>query len=348
MIPRRGRPVRMTDIAREVGVSSMTVSRAFRGDAGINAQTRAVILKAAEDMGYVFDATASSLRQQRSGFVAVTVPSINNANFAETVRQLTRGLSRSGLQILLANTEYDPEEEERLVAELLRRKPQAIVVTVGDYTLRTRQMLRAAGIPVVEIWDLPEDPIHHVIGFSNTDCVQKMIDHLVAQGYSRITYLGGDSSADPRGAMRRRGFIDAMKRHGLNPDALIGTGPAPVGMAQGTAALEPLLSQYPQTEVAVCVSDLVAFGLLSECQRQKIDVPGRLAITGFGNYDLGQVCVPRLTTTDVYAGRIGAAAADLIARSGGQSDHHTAERIDVGAALILRGSTSVFSSPADR
>lgn len=333
------KPIRMTDLARAVGVSAMTVSRAFRGDAGINARTRAKILKAADEMGYVFDATASGLRQKRSGFVAVTVPSINNANFAETVRQLSRGLSRSGLQILLGNTEYDPAEEERLVGELLRRKPEAIVVTVGHYTRQTRQMLEAATIPVVEIWDLPDEPIRHVVGFGNAECVGAMVDHLAAQGYRRIAFVGGDSVADPRGGMRRAGFVQAMARHDLNAGALVGTGDAPVGMAQGAAALERLLAHHPDVEAAICVSDLVAFGLLSECQRRGLGVPDRLAIAGFGNYDIGQVCVPRLTSTDVHAGRIGSLAAELIAKVVVTSDDGPPARIDVGGRLILREST---------
>lgn len=317
----------------------MTVSRAFRGDAGINAQTRAAILQAAEEAGYVFDAAASGLRQQRSGFVAVTVPSINNANFAETVRQLSLGLARNGLQILLGNTEYDPAEEERLVGELLRRKPEAIVVTVGRYKPRTRQMLRAATIPVIEIWDLPDDPVRHVIGFDNAHCVQATVDHLVARGHRRIAFVGGDSDADPRGGRRRAGFVQALTRHGLDAGALIDTGDAPVGMMQGASALAALRDRHPDIGAVVCVSDLVAFGLMSECRRSGIDVPGQLVVAGFGNYEIGQVCVPRLTSIDVQAGRIGLLAAQLIATIDGRADDGPPVVIDVGGALILRDST---------
>ncbi len=79
------KPPTMADIARVTGVSPMTVSRAFKTDSLISKETRDAILKAAEDLGYVFDATASNLRSQKTDFVAVTIPSINNANFADTV-----------------------------------------------------------------------------------------------------------------------------------------------------------------------------------------------------------------------------------------------------------------------
>lgn len=79
----------MKDVAAAAGVSVMTVSRAFRSDASISDDTRERIRTVADDLGYVFDAVASNLRSQRSGFVAVTIPSINNANFADTVAALT-------------------------------------------------------------------------------------------------------------------------------------------------------------------------------------------------------------------------------------------------------------------
>ena len=151
--------VKMADVAAAAGVSPMTVSRAFRSDASVGGATRARILRIADDMGYVFDSTASNLRSQRTGFVATTIPSLNNANFADTVRGLTETLADHDLQDLLGYTDYNTATEERLVGQLLRRRPDAIVVTGGTHTARTRMLLGAAGVPVVEMWDLPDDPI---------------------------------------------------------------------------------------------------------------------------------------------------------------------------------------------
>ena len=89
---------KMRDIAAAAGVSVMTVSRALRHDGAVSAACRAAVLKGAEDLGYVFDSTASTLRSQKTGFVVVTIPSINNGDFADTVR----GLAGAGLQVLQA------------------------------------------------------------------------------------------------------------------------------------------------------------------------------------------------------------------------------------------------------
>lgn len=290
----------------------MTVSRAFKADSLVSPETREAILKAAEDLGYVFDSTASNLRSQKSDFVAVTIPSINNANFADTVGGLSDTLAKRGMQILLGYTNYDIDEEERLIEQLLRRKPQAIVVTGGSHTARARRLLQTVAIPVVETWDIPADPIGHYVGFSNTAVMREMVDHFVAAGCRRIAFIGGDVQRDSRGSERRLGFVTAMLAHGLDASRLIAAGSPPISMREGANAMAKLIETYPDTEAVVCVSDLAAYGALTECRRLGVPVPERFSIGGFGNYEIGEVCVPTLTTINAFAREIGVKAAQLI------------------------------------
>lgn len=328
----------MADVARLAGVSPMTVSRAFKTDSSVSDATRDSILRAADGLGYVFDSTASNLRSQRTDFIAVTIPSINNANFAETVRGLSEGLKARGLQILLGYTDYDMAEEERLIEQFLRRRPEAIVVTGGRHTPRARRMLENAGIPVIETWDLPDEPIGHVVGFSNADAVRGMVDHFVAQGLTRIAFIGGDTSRDTRGADRRAGFIAAMQAHGLDATRLIAAGVPPISMREGAEAMGRLLDTLCDTEAVICVSDLSAFGALTECQRRGVEVPGKFRIAGFGDYEIAGISVPALTTINPFPREIGARAADLIldVLDGRQE---AAARIVISPVLLIRQST---------
>ena len=337
MTPPRKAPT-MTDVARLAGVSPMTVSRAFKSASSISGATRETIMKAAEELGYVFDSTASNLRSQRTDFVAVTIPSINNANFADTVRALSDGLKPRGLQILLGTTDYDMNEEERLIEQLLRRRPEAIVVTGGNHTPRARRLLENAAVPVIETWDLPEMPIGHVVGFSNAQAVRGMVDHFVARGLTRIAFIGGDTSRDTRGADRRAGFVAAMQAHGLDASRLVAAGPPPISMREGAEAMARLLQTLPDTEAVICVSDLSAFGALTECQRRGVPVPGRISIAGFGDYEIAGISVPPLTTIDPHPRDIGSRAVALI---GDILDGRQASpaRIVISPDLILRGSS---------
>lgn len=329
----------MIDVARKVGVSPMTVSRALRKDGSVSEKTREAVRAAADELGYIFDSTAATLRSQRTGFVAVTIPSINNANFADTLRGLSDGLGSRGLQILLGYTEYDVGREEELLDQLLRRRPEAVVVTGGKHTPRARRLLKAAAIPVVETWDLPEAPIGHVVGFSNAEAAAVLVDHLAAHGKSRIAFIGGDADQDTRGTDRRNGFIGAMKRNGLDPSRLVAAGRPPISMREGAHAMARLLADRPDTEAVICVSDLSAFGALTECQRQGIDVPGRMGVAGFGDYEIAGICLPTLTTVNPFSYRIGTEAAALIGRSLDEGRIQTQRVVRITPELLVRDST---------
>ena len=328
----------MADVARVAGVSPMTVSRAFKRDSSVSEATREAILKAADEIGYVFDSTASNLRSQKTDFVAVTIPSINNANFAETLRGLTDGLKDRGLQILLGYTDYDIHEEERLIEQLLQRRPEAIVVTGGKHTPRARRLLENAGIPVIETWDIPDAPIGHVVGFSNAVAVRGMVDHFVAQGLTRIAFIGGDADRDTRGTDRRAGFIAAMQANKLDPTRLIAAGAPPISMREGAAAMGRLLDGLPDTQAVIAVSDLSAFGALTECQRRGIAVPGQIWIAGFGDYEIAEVAVPALTTINPFPREIGSRTADLILQVLDGRQHDPAS-IAITPRLIIRQSS---------
>jgi LacI family gluconate utilization system Gnt-I transcriptional repressor len=306
------KPPTMADVARIAGVSPMTVSRAFKRDSSMSEATRENILAAAANLDYIFDSTAANFRSQKTDFVAVTIPSINNANFADTVRGLSEGLQDQGLQILLGYTSYDIIEEERLIEQLLRRRPGAIVVTGGQHTARTRRMLQGAGVPVVETWDLPKDPIGHVVGFSNADAMGLLVDHLVTRGCTKIAFIGGDADRDTRGTDRRTGFIARMRHHRLDASRLIAAGAPPISMREGAQAMGRLIETLPDTEAVICVSDLSAFGALTECQRRGIRVPHDISIAGFGDYEIGAVSVPSLTTVNPFPHDIGTRTAALL------------------------------------
>lgn len=332
----------MSDVARRAGVSTMTVSRALRDGASIAVETREKIMKAVEALGYVLDQSAGSLSSKRTGFVAVLIPSINNSNFADTARGLTDALAGSGLQLLLGYTDYSIEKEEELIESMLRRRPEGIVVTGGKHTERGRKLLEKAGIPVIETWDLPPKPVRHVVGFSNSEAAEALVRHLHDKGYRRIGFIGGTSNRDTRGADRRLGYERAMARLGLKDTRIISFGTPPISMKQGGEALARLVEQWPDVEAAICVSDLSAFGALTECQRRKWKVPDRIAIAGFGDFEISSCSHPSITTVGVNCYDIGKRTGELLQRAieGERANKPVSpETIITDYAVIARDST---------
>lgn len=331
--------VTMRDVADAVGMSPMTVSRALRDDRTVNEKTRTRIRQVAQQLGYVYDSTAQAFRTQKSGFVAVTLPSINNANFADTFRALTSGLEGRRVQLLLGSTQYRVAREEELVSQLLTRNPEALVLTGGYHSDATRSLISGRGVPVIEMWDIPAQPLGHVVGFSNADAMRHVVDHLARAGRRKLAFVGASDGTDMRGAARRLGACNAARQIGLPEVAMIDAGPAPISMRHGAAAVEAIGRKVTGFDALVCVSDPVAFGCLSACQRLGLSVPSDIAITGFGHFEVAKVSHPRMTTVDVRADKIGAGVADVLGQifDGEVTDPFVT--VDVGAALVLGETT---------
>lgn len=331
--------MRMQDIARQLGISAMTVSRALKADSSVAPATRAAVLKAIEDLGYVPNQIAGSLSSRRSGFAAVLVPSLNNPHFSESVLSLGTALQAHGMQLLIGNTGYDREKEAELVRAFLARKPEAMILTSDGHSAATMASLAHAGVPVVEIWDVPQQPIQHVVGFSNRDAMRGLIGELLALGYRRISYLGESGDDNTRGAFRRLGYADAMQQAGLAP-RILSIGRPPATMSDGEAALDSVLEAYPDTELIACVSDPLAFGIIAACQRRGWAVPEKLAVSGFGDFEIARVAVPAITTVAIDAGEIGRRAAETILAALASPNRQPALLHPVSARPALRASTA--------
>ena len=303
--------VTMRDVAKIAGVSPMTVSRALKSDSSVNEKTRKLVRDTASQLGYVYDSTAQAFRSQRSGFIALTLPSINNANFAATHKAMTSALEDTDLQLLLGITNYDVHQEERMIKQLLARRPDAVILTGGTHTDDTRKLLETVSVPIFEMWDVPSAPLGHVVGFSNHDAMEHIVAHLAEIGCRRLGFVGANADSDFRGHDRRLGTIAAAQKFGLDPVVVFDTGPAPATMTNGFEVVGQQIEGGKQLDALGCVSDPVAFGAMMALRAHGLDAPDDIAVTGFGNFEVARICQPSITTLDVGAAHIGATVANL-------------------------------------
>ncbi|MBX2854215.1 MAG: LacI family transcriptional regulator [Rhodobacteraceae bacterium] len=305
----------MADLARLTGVSVMTVSRALKPNGSTSAETRRRILEAAENLGYLVDRSAVSLATQRSGFVAVVTPRSPEALFQDIRNGLCDGLLAAGVEPLLSPPHDCPAQEETLVVAALSRRPEAIVLAGGPHTPRCSRLLEQANIPVVEIFNLPKQPIGHAIGFCEHNAGRRMARYLTKEGYRRIGFLGGDPSWDPCGGALRGGFLDELRHRGVS-DLLVQGWPRPtMEMASAAKATRILLRRDPDIDAIMCVSDKAAYAALQVCEQRGLQAPCDVAIASFGNTELAAHSTPGLTSLDIGACSIGARAADVVVRS---------------------------------
>ena len=336
------RKATLRDVSQLAGVSRMTVTRVFIRPDQVLPATRARVQQAVAQLGYVPDRAAGSLSTRRSGFVGVVLPTLANGNFAALAEGLTEALRPAGFELLIGYTTYSVAEEERQVRTILSRRPEALVLAAAPHSPAALRLLVEAGPPVIEIAELPDHPIGRAIGFSNHAVGMAAAEFLLALGHRRLATIGpsrcGDR-IDARGEARLQGFADALAAAGMATDLVRADSRIPVSFHQGATAMATLLYDAPDVDAVFAVSDLSAVGALMECRRRGIEVPRRLSLLGFGDFEIGQQMVPALSTIGVdfqdLGRRAGAMIVDLLRH--GIAGEET--RIDVGFSVIERGTT---------
>ncbi|WP_285425964.1 LacI family DNA-binding transcriptional regulator [Pseudomonas sp. efr-133-TYG-103a] len=334
--PRKVSSLTLIDVAKVAGVSPMTVSRALHRPDLVSEDTREKVREAVRKTGYVPNMLAGGLASNKSRLVAIFLPTIANSIFADTVQALMDRLTQAGYQTLLGLTGYDAEQEEKLLEAVLGRRPDGIVLTGTLHTESSRARLAQAGIPVVEAWDLSEDPIDMLVGFSHEKVGEETARHLLGKGYKRFSVV---TIGDPRGVRRCNSLIAELKRHGVDDVPMELLAP-PATLQTGREGLARLLERGIGTDVVVCSSDTVAQGVLAEAASRGLRVPEDVAVMGFGDLSSAAQVYPALSTVRVDGNRIGLQVAQaLLDRFQEHTSGDKPVRVDTGFSLIDRAST---------
>jgi LacI family gluconate utilization system Gnt-I transcriptional repressor len=317
----------LSAVAKLAGVSSITVSRVVRLPGLVAPETRGRVEAAMRELGYVPNQVAGSLASARTRSVGVLVPTIANSIFADTVQGLSDELEPLGYAVILAQSRYDAEREDHMLAALLSRRPEAIIMVGSPATEDGARLLRRAGIPVVETWDLPLAPIDAVAGFDNYAAGVAVARHLVAQGRRNLAFIGG---GDPRATRRWNGFADtALAAGAKTPRRLILGRDASTGVAA--------LAELPDVDAVFAANDAHAIGFMHGLRAAGLlrDGPAEeqpVAVIGLGDLEMGRLIVPSLSTIRVHGDAIGRTAARLmLTRTGPRV-------VDLGFELVLRES----------
>lgn len=326
----------MDDVAARAGVSQMTVSRVIRTPEKVSAATRDRVNAAMAELAYVPDMLAGGLAARRSGLIGAVISTFENAIFAETIAGLTETVESAGLSLLLGASSYSSDGEERLLHAILGRRPDGIVLTATLHTPRARQLLVSSGIAIVETWEIPDDPVDMAVGFDNKAAGHAMTSALLDLGYRRVTFVGASGGRDARGLRRRDGYRAALAERGLSPRE-VGSTAIPLGIENGPAFLDEVLERFPDTDAVFCSLDALAAGIMLAARRRGLDVPGQLAVAGFGDFAIAQPSGLDLTTVRIAGRAIGAhTGALLLVRMNGERPKTSI--IDVGFEIVRRSS----------
>lgn len=326
--------VTMEMVGRIAGVSQVTVSRALSDPAKVSPATLKKVHDAIAVTGFVPNALAGALASRRSRLVSTLVPSITNITYASMVKTFGQEMRARGYQIMLTECGFDPAEEELVITAHLSRRPDAMLLVGTRHTANSRRMLLAAGIPVVEVWDVTETPIDLCVGFSHPEAGRAAARFAVGAGYGQAACV---FASDERALRRKDAFCAEFRAltGRPTPDASFG---AEASLGMGRRGLAALLDEKGFAGgVVFCSSDLIAHGVLLEARARGLAVPGEIAVIGFGDQGFAPDTVPPLTSVRVDRAALGGRAAQAIL--GRLENRHAGPLVtDIGFEIVRRES----------
>jgi len=326
----------MKDIAQDLGVSLMTVSKALRNHSDISQQTRERVLKRMRELNYQPDWIARSMVTRRTYLVGLVLPDLMHSFFAEVAKGVARKLQPLGYQVVISNSEEDGEIEQRHVEVLINRKVDGLIIASAQRTGQLFETLERSKIPYVLIDRLLPGVDANYVGVKDDDLGALATEHLIAQGCKRIAHIRGPAVATGTG--RLRGYRRVLARHGMEtrPDYIVS---GQYGDSTGYDAMQQLLKTKPLPDGVFCYNDPVAAGAVKAILEAGLRVPEDIAIIGAGNVHYSDLLRVPLSTVDQSSSVIGERAAEVLSECMEAAAPAPPKRIFIPPRLVVRDSS---------
>jgi DNA-binding LacI/PurR family transcriptional regulator len=335
-------PVTIKDIAKEVGVSHSTVSRALRGMPLISEETRSRIQETALELGYLPSAVARSLKTNRSQALGVILSNIDDPYFSEILQGIEEVAQRDSYSLFISASQRDPVREQTIVRVMRQHRVDGMIICSTTFSDEQNQQFSKYGIPVVVVNNQAAEAYRYSIYHDDVDGSRQITRHLIALGHRKIAYLGNSQSGRIT-QDRLAGFLQELAAAGLEvPNQYIREIPGSEP-EKSANALDYFLNLPDRPSALVCFNDMMAIGALKALQQRGIQVPDEFSITGFDNIVFSEYTNPPLTTFDQPKRFIGQTAAELILSllDSTSNVNIPQQKIQVvKGTLLVRGSTA--------
>ncbi len=331
--------VSVTDVAARAGVSLGTVSNVLNRPEKVAEGTRARVLRAIGELGFVRNEAARQMRSGRSRTIGLIVLDTGNPFFTDIAAGVEHTAAESGLSLFLCNSDEKAERERHYLSLLEEQRVYGVLVTpvLGRSTLI--EEIRHRGTPVVLV---DSGSTRQQCSVSVDDVVggELAVAHLLRQGHQRIAVVGGPVGIK-QVADRLAGGRAAFRAEDRDPRQLSFIETDALNVAGGRVAGERIAGMPARRRptAAFCANDLLALGLLQEMTRRRVDVPGELAIVGYDDIEFAAAAAVPLTSVRQPRMQLGQAAASLLIEEVAQAETHRHRQVVFEPELIVRESS---------
>lgn len=328
----------ISDIAKALNITPSTVSRALAGNPRVSEQTRALVMRKAEELGYERNILASSLRKGSTDTVGLVVPRINRLFFSNLISGAEAILNPAGFNLIISQSHERRDDERRAVQTLLRNQVAGVLISHSLETVDPvafAQMFEGSDVTLVQFDRTFPGVGDMEITNDNYAGAKNATKHLIERGYKQIGHLGGDISSNVY-SERRKGFEDAMREAGLPVDESLmfeDSITRDKGFYNAAKALER------GCDALYCAGDYAALGVIEYARVKGVKIPDDLGVVGTANETFADVVTPSLTTLEQNAFEMGSKAAQAfldIKQGRGVADR----RISIPMKLMIRDSSS--------
>ena len=299
--------VGIVDIARMAGVSSITVSRVLHNPGIVSEKTREKVLAIIRRTGYVSHPYARALRVGHSSLVLAFVSSMISPQYSVAMQHCSDLLEAHDYQLLTGLTSYSYPKETAGISTLRAIRPAAVLFTGVIELERSRRALRNLGIPILESWAYPRDPIDMLMGFSNDDCGRLAATYLHQQGCRRVLFIGRQGG---RGKLRQKGFLDTAAACGMTiADSIL---LEPQSLYNGRAVYQRIEPGLRPHDGIFCANDVLSLSLFEEIRSDTRHGKARPTLVGFGDIPHMTQAAPELPVVGMDSALLGTKMAQMI------------------------------------
>ncbi|MBC6991901.1 LacI family DNA-binding transcriptional regulator [Hymenobacter sp. BT491] len=333
--------VSIVDIARQLGLSVSTVSRALAGHKDISEATKVRVRQLAQELNYLPNHMAAALRKGHSKTLGVIVPHIKGYFFPAVMNGIEKVASQAGFNVVLCQSNEDLQREQRNIETLLAAQVEGILVSLSATTegqLQHFEQARHSGTPLVFFDRVPDWPNSTAVILDDFQGAYRAVTHLIEQGCTRIAHLAGPQHLNTS-RNRYRGYAEALQAHGIPvEEELVYALPA-LNNESGRAGMEQLLRLPTRPDGVFAAYAIPTIGALEVLEEKSLRVPQDVAIACFSNDPFTNMTRPRLTAVDQRAEQMGETAVRLLLQLLKRGPEYTPPHIILKPELLIRESS---------